>query len=110
MAQTFISNYKIIYGINENDEHLKWIKTQKFGDYKIFKRICELATETLVVPSERWFDLEINPVEHDQLLRDITKCFITRFWKCRRVKKDGPEFLCEWYITLRVFKTFLWKK
>lgn len=79
MAQTFISNYKIIYGINENDEHLKWIKTQKFGDYKIFKRICELATETLVVPSERWFDLEINPVEHDQLLRDITKCFITRF-------------------------------
>ena len=37
MAQTFISNNNIIYEINENDEHLKWIITRKFGDYEIFK-------------------------------------------------------------------------
>ena len=82
------------------------IITGKFGDYKIFKRICELATETLVVLDERSFRIEINPEEHEPLLRDITKNFITRFLKCKEVKKGGPEFLCELYITLRVSNSF----
>ena len=75
MTQTFISNNNIIYEINEHDEHLKWIITRKFGDYEIFKWICELATETLVLPGKIWFGTEINPEEHEQLLRDIKKFY-----------------------------------
>ena len=29
----------MIYGITDGDKHLKWILTQRMGNYEIFKRL-----------------------------------------------------------------------
>ena len=57
---------------------------------------------------ERWFDTEINSEKIENLLRDLTRNFLTRFLKSRRVRKAGPACLCELYITL--YKTMQWRR
>ena len=73
---------------------------QIFGDYDIYKRICELASNTFVVPDERQFE------EHERLLADATTNFVTKFLRSKRVRKIGVGFGCDLYITLRVCKPF----
>lgn len=50
----------MIYGITDGDEHSLWILTRRLRDYEIFNSLCELTPKTLVVPGERWLDIEIN--------------------------------------------------
>ena len=59
--------------------------------------------ETLVAPGEKWLEVELNPEKNENLLRDLTRNFITRFLKSRPVRKAGPARVCELNITLRVF-------
>ena len=39
-----------MHGIDEKDETLNWLIQGNLGDYDIYKRIFELASNTFVVP------------------------------------------------------------
>ena len=80
-----------MYGIDEKVETLNWLIQQNLGDYDMHKRICELASNSFVVPDERSFDVEINPEEHDRLLADVTTNFVTKFLRRKRVRKIVVE-------------------
>ena len=105
--QQYLTNYRMIYGITDGDKHLKWILTRRLGIVKLLT-VCKLVPETLIVPVERWFDTEINSEKIENLSRDLTRYFLTRFLKSRRVRKAGPARLCELYITL--YKTMQWRR
>ena len=48
--------------MNEKDESLNLLIERDHGkkDYYIYKGICELAVNSFVVMSEKWFDVEID--------------------------------------------------
>ena len=97
-----------MHGLDEKDETLNWLIQGNLGDYDIYKRIFELASNTFVVPvlGERWFDVEINPEEHERLLADVTTNFVKNFLRSKRVIKIGVGCGCDLCISLRVFKVF----
>ena len=49
-SKIFVSNYKIMYEIDEKGETLNCLIQRNLGDYDIYKRIFELASNTFVVP------------------------------------------------------------
>ena len=107
-SKIFVSDYKIMHGIDEKDETLNWLIQGNLGDYNIYKTIFELASNTFVVPvlGERWFDVEINPEEHERLLPDVTTYFVKNFLRGKRIIKIGVGCGCDLCISLRVFKLF----
>lgn len=58
--QVFLTNYKIMYGIDEKMNNAK--------DYYTYKRIFELALESSVASSEKWFYVEIDAEQNRKLL------------------------------------------
>ena len=66
--QVFLTNYKKMYGIDEKDEILNSLVQQNAKDYYTYKRICELAVESSVVSSEKWFYVEIDAEQNQKLL------------------------------------------
>ena len=53
-TEVLLTNYKILYDVDEKDEELCSLVTRNQGkkDYYIYKRICELALNSFVVCSE----------------------------------------------------------
>lgn len=108
VIEVFLTHYWIIYGIDEEDENLcslaEWDQGKK--DYYIYKRICELAVNSFVVASEKWFDVEIDVEQNEKLLKDITAKFLTKSLRSRLVeRKDGHGYeLSNLYRTIKVFK------
>ena len=69
--QVFLTNYKKMYGIDEKDEILNSLVQQNAKDYYTYKRICELAVESSVVSSEKWFYVEIDAEQNQKLLTKL---------------------------------------
>ena len=69
--QVFLTNYKTMYGIDEKDEILNSLVQQNAKDYYTYKRICELAVESSVVSSEKWFYVEIDAEQNQKLLTKL---------------------------------------
>ena len=69
-----INHYKSTDGINKNDAELRKLveKDYVMRQYYIFKRICEIAVNSFVAYHTKWFDIEIDAEENEQLLKDIT--------------------------------------
>ena len=93
-SKIFVSNYKIMYEIDEKGKTLNCLIQQNLGDYDICKRIFELASNTFVVPvaGERQFDVEINPEEHERLLANVTTNFATKCLRSKRVTKIDEKY------------------
>ena len=83
-----LNHYKSSYGINEKDEELcKLIERDHgMGLYYIFKRICETANNSFVVTYEKWFDVEIDLEQSEQLLKDMTTKLMTQNIGTRQVE------------------------
>ena len=58
----------------EKDEELRKLIERDHGMrlYYIFKRICEIAVNSFVVKYEKWFDVEIDLEQNEQLVKDMT--------------------------------------
>ena len=58
----------------EKDEELRKLIERDHGMrlYYIFKRICEIAVNSFVVTYEKWFDVEIDLEQNEQLVKDMT--------------------------------------
>ena len=82
--EVLLTNYKIKYGIDENDEILKSLDQR---DYYTYKRICGLAINSFVVSCQKWFDVEIDAKQNEQLLKHITTKFYTNSLSSRREEK-----------------------
>ena len=41
----------------------------KKQNYYIYKKICELATNSFVITSENWFDVETDAEQNEKLLK-----------------------------------------
>ena len=54
--------------------------------YYIFKRICEITTNSFVVTYEKWFDAEIDLEQNGQLVKDMTTKLMTQNIGTRRVE------------------------
>ena len=113
----FLTNYKLLYNINEKDEKLCLLVQINERDYYIYKRICNLVLNSFVVSSEKWFDVDIDAEQNERLLKHFTTKLFRKFLRSRREEKEvghGCE-LEKLYITMRVFKWrkiifFRWKK
>ena len=57
-----LENYGSMYGIEAEDKTLRYFVKRHHGktQYFIFRRICELAVNSNVRTSEKWFDFEID--------------------------------------------------
>ena len=62
-----LTNYKILYDINEKDE--------------------KLALSSFVVSREKWFDVESHAKQNERLLKDLTIKLFTKFLRSRREEK-----------------------
>ena len=60
-----------MYGVDEKDEILNSLVQQNAKDYYTYKRICELAVESSVVSSEKWFYVEIDAEQNQKLLTKL---------------------------------------
>ena len=113
----FLTNYKLLYNINEKDEKLCLLVQINERDYYIYKRICNLVLNSFVVSSEKWFDVDIDAQQNERLLKHFTTKLFRKFLRSRREEKEvghGYE-LGKLYIIMRVFKWrkiifFRWKK
>ena len=76
----------------EKDEELRKLIERDHGMrlYYIFKRICEIAVNSFVVTYEKWFDVEIDLEQTEQLVKDMTTSLMMQKIGTRRVetKKD----------------------
>ena len=76
----------------EKDEELRKLIERDHGMrlYYIFKRICEIAVNSFVVTYEKWFDVEIDLEQNQQLVKDMTTSLMMQKIGTRRVetKKD----------------------
>ena len=69
-----LNHYKSSYGINEKDEELRKLIERDHGIrlYYVFKRICEIEVNSFVVTYEKWFAVEIDLEQNEQLVKDMT--------------------------------------
>ena len=76
----------------EKDEELRKLIERDHGMrlYYIFKRICEIAVNSFVVTYEKWFDVEIDLEQNEQLVKDMTTSLMMQKIGTRQVetKKD----------------------
>ena len=96
--QVFLTNYKKMYGIDEKDEILNSLVQQNAKDYYTYKRICELAVESSVVSSEKWFYVEIDAEQNQKLLTKLLSN-----WQVEKKVGHGYEF-SNLYRIIRVLK------
>ena len=82
--EVLLTDYKTKYQIDENDEILKSLDQHDYYTYKI---ICGLAIDSFVVSYQKWFDVEIDAKQNEQLLKDITTKFYTNSLSSRWVEK-----------------------
>ena len=73
-AKIIADNYVSMYRIRTNDLHGSIIENIIERDYKkqnyhIYKKICELATNSFVITSENWFDVETDAEQNEKLLK-----------------------------------------
>ena len=61
----YITNYKMVYNINENGEKLCALIQKNETNYLIYKQICELAQNS--------FDVEIDADENGKLVENLNK-------------------------------------
>ena len=69
----YITNFKMMYNVNKNDEKLCALVQKNETDYLIYKRICEFALNSFIVSSQNWFDAEIDADENGKLVEDLNK-------------------------------------
>ena len=92
----------------EKDEELRKLIERDHGMrlYYIFKRICEIAVNSFVVTYEKWFDVEIDLEQNEQLVKDMTTSLMMQKIGTRRMetKKSHGYTFSNLYMTIRVFK------
>ena len=79
-------------------------KWGKGGSLTIF--VTNVAANINVITGEKWFDVEIDSEQNENLLKALTTNFITRNFRTRRIAmKEGHGYkLSNLYKKLRVFK------
>ena len=79
-------------------------KWGKGGSLTIF--VTNVAANINVITGEKWFDVEIDSEQNENLLKALTTNFITRNFGTRRIAmKEGHGYkLSNLYKKLRVFK------
>ena len=92
-----LNHYKSSYGINEKDEELRKLIERDHGIrlYYVFKRICEIEVNSFVVTYEKWFAVEIDLEQNEQLVKDMTTSLMMQKIGTRRVetkKRHGYMF------------------
>lgn len=75
-------------------------------NYYIYKRICELETNSFVVSYENWFDIEIDAEQNENLLKDLASKLYTKILKSRRVEQNIGHYykMGNLYRTIRVYR------
>ena len=95
-------------GIDAEDKTLRYLVERHHGQkqYFIFRTICELAANSNVITGEKWFDVEIDSEQNENLLKALTTNFITRNFETQRIAiKEGHGYkLSNLYKKLEVFK------
>ena len=103
-----LNHYRSSYGINEKDEELRKLIERDHGMrlYYIFKRICEIVINSFVVIYKKWFDVETDLEQNEQLVKDITTNLMMQKIGTRRVKtkKRHGYTLSNLCMTIEVFK------
>ena len=66
------------YDINERDDVFRWLCSNKVGDYCIFLRICELASNCCDKKHEKGFDIIVNIEKNKVLIDNIYKWVLRR--------------------------------
>ena len=67
------NNYVSTYGVNTNDLDGLIIIIQRDytkQNYYIYKKICELASNSFVITVEKIFDVETDVEQNEKLLKD----------------------------------------
>ena len=74
------------------------------GSLTIF--VTDVAANINVITSEKWFDVEIDSEQNENLLKALTTNFITRNFETQRIAiKEGHGYkLSNLYKKLEVFK------
>ena len=69
-----------MYGIDAEDKTLRYLIERHHGQtqYFVFRRICELAVNSNIITSEKWFDVESNSEQNENLSKALKTNFITR--------------------------------
>ena len=97
-------------GIDAEDKTLRYLVERHHGQkqYFIFRTICELAANSNVITSEKWFDVEIDSEQNENLLKALTTNFKTRHFGSKRIaiKKDYGYILSNLCKKLRIFRSF----
>ena len=83
-----LNHSKSSHEINEKDEELCKLIERDHGMrlYYIFKRICEIAINSFVVTYERWFGVEIDLEQNEQLVKGMTTNLMTQKIGIRQVE------------------------
>ena len=75
----------------------------KKQNYYIYQKICELAANSFVITSKKWFDVETDAKQNGKLLKDLTNMFLIKNICSTRVDTERCT-TANLYRTLRVFK------
>ena len=83
-----LNHSKSSHEINKKDEELCKLIERDHGMrlYYIFKRICEIAINSFVVTYERWFGVEIDLEQNEQLVKGMTTNLMMQKIGIRRVE------------------------
>ena len=82
-AKIKADNYVLVYGIRTKDlDGLINIieRDYKKQNYYIYQKICELATNSFVITSKKWFDVETDAEQNDKFLKDLTNMFLVKIF------------------------------
>ena len=69
-----LENYEAMYGIDGKDKTLCYLVERHPGQtqYFVFRRMCEPATNSNFITGEKWFDVEIDSEQNENLLKALT--------------------------------------
>ena len=103
-----LENYGAIYRIDVEDKTLRYVVEHHHGQtqYFIFRRICELAINSMVIIGEKWLHVEIDSEQNENLLKAFTVNFITKNFGSKQIaiKKGHRYKLSNLYKKLRVIR------
>ena len=103
-----LENYGAMYRIDAEDKTLRYVVERYHGQtqYFVFRRICELAINSMIITGEKWFHVESDSEQNENSLKALTVNFITKNFGSKRIaiKKGHGYKLSNLYKKLRVIR------
>ena len=108
--RNFINNYLYCYGIKDNKENFNKIaEVITKREYFVYRKILYFINNCRVVEEDSGsITVEIDLVEHNHLLEDITKKFYIKKLSTRKVeKKVGHAYIIgNLFLTITIYNGF----